>query len=208
MTFLVDQLDRLLDLGLADLAGVDEEDLADRAGGEALAGSGTLVVHPSLVPPATLTTLLRRAGKPGFVVPDMTDLGAFAPIPEVQVPLTPFYVLHDVDRGDDLRDVSPDEALPRITARGRTPLTVNEGISWVLQDPSRLEPGHCFMTIGSRKTKKGTFDKRTPAIWISGGAERDGGKAVDGAPKVGWCWAGNRHTWLGVASAADRTPLG
>ena len=40
MAFLVDQLDRLLDLGLADLAGVDEETLADRAAGEALAGSG------------------------------------------------------------------------------------------------------------------------------------------------------------------------
>ncbi|WP_432487867.1 DUF5701 family protein [Kineococcus sp. SYSU DK018] len=25
-----------------------------------------------------------------------------------------------------------------------------------------------------------------------------------GAPKAGWCWAGNRHTWLGFASTAGR----
>ncbi|MGH3631886.1 MAG: DUF5701 family protein [Sciscionella sp.] len=24
------------------------------------------------------------------------------------------------------------------------------------------------------------------------------------APKLGWCWAGNRHTWLGFASASRR----
>ncbi|HET8601796.1 MAG TPA: DUF5701 family protein, partial [Segeticoccus sp.] len=27
------------------------------------------------------------------------------------------------------------------------------------------------------------------------------------APKIGWCWAGNRHTWLGFASAAAREQL-
>jgi hypothetical protein len=24
------------------------------------------------------------------------------------------------------------------------------------------------------------------------------------APKLGWCWDGNPHDWLGVASAAGR----
>jgi len=51
------------------------------------------------------------------------------------------------------------------------------------------------------------LDSRTPAIWISNGTGRDGA-ANRGAPKVGWCWAGNRHTWLGFASAADRHPHG
>ena len=46
-----------------------------------------------------------------------------------------------------------DEALPEIIRRGRTPLTVGEGISWLLQDPAMLLPDHCFMTIGSRKLR-------------------------------------------------------
>lgn len=209
MTFLVHQLDRLLDLGLADLAGVDEDTLEERAGGEALSRSGTLVVHPCLVRPSVLATLLQRAGKPGFVVPDMSDLCDFTPIPQVEVPLTPFYVLTGIDRGDDYRDRSPDSALPEILAAGRTPLTISEGISWLLQEPEQLKPNHCFMTIASRKAKKtGALDKRTPGIWIGGGSERDGGKVRDGAPKVGWCWAGNSHSWLGIASAEGRAPLG
>ncbi|MDN6533090.1 MAG: DUF5701 family protein, partial [Yaniella sp.] len=31
------------------------------------------------------------------------------------------------------------------------------------------------------------------------GTGRDG-SANRGAPKVGWCWVRNRHTWLGFAS--------
>ncbi len=103
---------------------------------------------------------------------------------------------------------SPDEALPAITGAGRTPLTVVEGIHWLLQQPDVLERNHCFMTIASRKrTAKGKLDTRTPAIWISNGTGRDG-KATRNAPKIGWCWAGNRHTWLGFASAAGRLPIG
>ncbi len=73
----------------------------------------------------------------------------------------------------------------------------------MLQQPDRLEPNKCFMTIGSRKPTARGLDARTPAIWISGGTGRDG-VARRGAPKVGWCWAGNRHTWLGFASTGGR----
>jgi Family of unknown function (DUF5701) len=51
-----------------------------------------------------------------------------------------------------------------------------------------------------------SLDARTPAVWISNGTGRDGAANRD-APKVGWCWAGNRHRWLGFASAADRAAL-
>jgi hypothetical protein len=64
------------------------------------------------------------------------------------------------------------------------------------------------MTIGSRRRKPGgSLDARTPAVWISNGTGRDG-RANHNAPKVGWCWAGNRHTWLGFASASGRKSLG
>jgi hypothetical protein len=99
---------------------------------------------------------------------------------------------------------TPDEALPAILAAGRTPLTLTEAIHWLLQQPDALERNHCFMTIGSRRRKDtGRLDARTPAIWISNGTGRDGAANRD-APKVGWCWAGNRHPWLGFASASAR----
>jgi Family of unknown function (DUF5701) len=102
---------------------------------------------------------------------------------------------------------SPDEALPAIVGAGRMPLTLPEGIHWLLQRPDVLDRNHCFMTIGSRvRRPSGALDARTPALWISNGTGRDGRERRD-APKVGWCWAGNRHTWLGFASTPGRTAL-
>lgn len=64
--------------------------------------------------------------------------------------------------------------------------------------PGRAEP------LGSRLRKRtGHLDSRTPALWISNGTGRDG-RERRGAPEVGWCRAGNRHTWPGFASAAAR----
>lgn len=199
-----DQLQRLLDAGVPEAAGISAAELA--ASAEALPDEpgAVLVVHPVLVPARRLAPLLRHHDRPGFVVEDMTDLEEFVPIAGLGVPDSPLYLVHEPDRGDEMRNWSPEEALPAIAERGRTPLTVNEGISWLLQEPKVLEPNHCFMTVGSRKRKGAGLDARTPAIWISGGTGRDGA-ARRGAPKIGWCWAGNRHTWLGFASARHRS---
>jgi hypothetical protein len=129
---------------------------------------------------------------------------SFGPIEGLVVPEGPLYLVQRPDRGDEMANWSPDEALPAMCGAGRTPLLVTEGIAWLLQRPEVLERGRCFMTIGSRlRRPDGRIDARTPAIWISGGTGRDGAGNRD-APKVGWCWAGNRHTWLGFASAAGR----
>lgn len=156
------------------------------------------------MPASRLALELSRGGKPGFVVEDMTDLDEFVPIAGLQLPEAP-YAIEDVDRGDDLRNLSPAEAYAELAARGRRPLTVNEGISWLLQHPERLEPNFCFMTIASRKPRGSGLDARTPAIWISSGTGRDG-RDRRGAPKVGWCWHNNRHTWLGFASTTSHVP--
>jgi len=163
-----------------------------------------LVVHPDIAPASTLARQLQHSGKAGFVVADMTDVDEFAPIPSVTLPDAQRYLLRDVDRGDAMANWSPDEALRAIEGAGRTPLTLTEGLHWLLQCPDVLERNHCFMTIGSRRRKPGgSLDARTPAVWISNGTGRDGA-ANRNAPKVGWCWAGNRHTWLGFASASGR----
>ena len=115
------------------------------------------------------------------------------------MPAADAYLLLDVQRGDDYRSWRPDDALPEITGRGRTPLTVHEGIALVTLFSQALEKNRCFMLLGSR-----CADRRVPALWISGGSQRDGGSARRGAAKLGWCWAGNLHTWLGHASAGER----
>lgn len=115
-------------------------------------------------------------------------LTPYHPIEEVGPPPASVYALVDVDRGEEFRGVPPEEALPVISERGRSPLTILEGIALVLLHPDVLEHNACFMLSGSRRG-----DRRVPALWIS-----------EKAPKLGWCWAGNPHSWLGVATAAAR----
>ena len=201
---LSEQAARLIELDVHRIAGLSGDrlrNLPDRA-------DSLLVVHPDLAPPSALVPLLRVNDKPGFVVTDMADVDEFTPISSVTLPDAPLYLVYDLDRGDAMTNWSPDEALPAIAEAGRTPLTLTEGLHWLLQRPDVLARGRCFMTIASRRRKPGgSLDARTPAVWISKGTGRDG-PANRNAPKVGWCWAGNRHTWLGFASAGGRFTVG
>ena len=197
---LSEQAKRLIELDIHRIAGLPADrlrDVPERAG-------SLLVVQPDFVPASALAPLLRVNDKPGFVVTDMSDVDEFTPIAAVKLPDAPLYLIRDLDRGDAMANCSPDEALSAICDAGRTPLTLTEGLHWLLQRPDVLDRGRCFMTIASRHRKPGgSLDARTPAVWISNGTGRDG-PANRNAPKVGWCWAGNRHTWLGFASASGR----
>lgn len=206
----IEQLDILESLGLFDAARRDHAVVAAAAALLRAApprGETSLVgLHPAWFPASGLAPLMTREGKPGFVVEDMTDVDDFLPS-GFELPGHPLYLVHGVERGDDLRNVSPEEALPRITAAGRRGLALHEGLSWAITHPEIIEADHCFMTIGSRRAKPlaragdgVAYDARTPALWNASGTGRDG-KDRRGAPKLGWCWWRNRHTWLGIASA-------
>ncbi|MBW1596403.1 DUF5701 family protein [Streptomyces sp. JJ38] len=200
------QAEHLIELGIPELAGMRVEDLRTFAADSGRATGGDLLaVHPDRLSASAIAPLLRHDGKPGFVVTDMPDVDHFAPS-AVDLPDAPLYVVNGLDRGDRLANWTPKEALPVLSEEGRSPLLLTEGMHWVLQQPTALERNHCFMTIGSRLRKaNGTLDARTPALWISNGTGRDGRERRN-APKVGWCWWGNRHTWLGIASAESRRP--
>ncbi|RSS85220.1 hypothetical protein EF903_21895 [Streptomyces sp. WAC05292] len=200
------QAERLVELGVPELAGIPADRLrayAATAGGDGRDGGLLLAVHPDLAPASALAPLLRHGDKPGFVVTDMADVDRFTP-DGIDLPDAPLYVVAGPDRGDRMANWSPEEALPALHGEDRTPLLLTEGIHWLLQQPAVLERNRCFMTIGSRLRKpNGSFDARTPAIWISNGTGRDGRERRN-APKVGWCWWNNRHTWLGFASTSGR----
>ncbi|HYH61706.1 MAG TPA: DUF5701 family protein [Solirubrobacterales bacterium] len=143
------------------------------------------------LPPETATGSLRFRDQPAALMFEPGELERFVPIDGIEIPAGPSYVVEDVDTGHEFRNVAPNDALQAILARGRSPLTLEEGIALVAEHPDILRENHCFSLPGSR-----CGDKRVPAIWIS-----------KGAAKVGWCWAGNPHTWLGNASCARRVSL-
>lgn len=99
------------------------------------------------------------------------------------------YLLFDIERGEEFCGVVPHEAMGAVAGRGRTLLTIEEGIALITLFPGILVKNKCFSLGGSR-----SGDRRVPALWIS-----------RKAPKLGWCWQGNPHTWLGMASAGGRS---
>ena len=202
------QVATLLDLGYPALAGLTDETFTERLeplrtaaatladlpqDGEPGRTPLVLVVTRELVDPEATVPLLRLA--PAGTAPGVVDrnhgeagLAPYRPVEQVVLPDPTAYLLLDVDRGEEFRGVRPEEALPVVLGRGRTPLTVEEVIAVVTHAPQLLEKNRCFMLSGSRRG-----DRRVPAMWISAKA-----------PKLGWCWDGNPHDWLGVASAARR----
>ncbi|MFF5567480.1 DUF5701 family protein [Streptomyces sp. NPDC012623] len=201
---LADQAHHLIRLGVHEIAGIAADELRTFAENPGRRDSDALLaIHPDRAPASALAPLLHHEGKSGFVVGDMPDVDSFAPH-TVELPDAPLYLVTGLDRGEHMANWSPEEALPALTEDGRTPLLLTEGIHWMLQRPAVLERNRCFMTIGSRLRKAdGALDARTPAIWVSNGTGRDGRERRN-APKVGWCWWGNRHTRLGFASATGR----
>lgn len=195
------QAERLIELDVHNLARITADDLRSAASGRS---DGLLVTS---APVSALAPLLWRGDRQGFVVEDMGDVDDFLPTEASPLPSAPYVVL-GLDRGDGFADRTPAECLPEILDASRSPLTLAEGLHWLLQAPEVLERNQCFMTIGSRLRKpNGSYDARTPALWISNGTGRDGRSRRD-APKVGWCWWGNRHTWLGMATCEHRHPVG
>jgi hypothetical protein len=154
--------------------------------------SFVLVVSELLVRADDVVPLTRLVGGSAPGVVDRNHgpegLAPYRPLADLEVPEAPVYLLVDVERGEEFCGVRPVDALPTIRGRGRTPLTIHEGVALVTQFPPVLEKNRCFMLAGSRRG-----DRRVPAIWISGKE-----------PKLGWCWEGNPHTWLGMASAGSR----
>ena len=85
--------------------------------------------------------------------------------------------------------MAPRDALAAILDAGRSPLTLEEGVAVLLAHPGILRERNCYQMLGSR-----AGDKRIPSLWVT----------KDGRPRLGWCWEGTPHTWLGAASCARR----
>ncbi|MGK5639145.1 DUF5701 family protein [Streptomyces sp. URMC 126] len=151
-----------------------------------------LVVARDVVPvEETMPRTTLKGGRlPGFVDRSFEPgaLERFVATEETGAGELSVYLLHGVERGEEFCGAVPETAMAALAERGRTTLTIEEGVALITHFPEVLVKNKCFSLGGSR-----CGDRRVPAIWIS-----------KKAPKLGWCWAGNPHTWLGMASAAGR----
>jgi hypothetical protein len=194
------QVDNLIAKGYPELAGLTADlfvaqiaPLADRLSDVGAVTNGStapfvIVVTPELLPTERAMSRVELGRNQGFVKMDPTEPHEYEAIEDVDVPRAPAYLAVDLDTGGETLNVTPDDALETIRSAGRSPLTIDEGVALVTHYPDVLTTRNAFSILGSRRG-----DRRVPALWLS-----------DGAPRLGWCWAGNPHTWLGSASCAAR----
>jgi len=194
------QVGNLVKLGYPDLIGRSSDDLLDLL--EPLRGRAVereiepptparvpfvIVLSARIAKPTETMPLTTYNGRSGFIARDTKDIDEFPTHESVKLPAGDAWLIFDVDRGTQTLGAKPEEARPRFARAGRSPLTIGEGIAFLTQFPESLEKNNCFQLPGTQ------LDRRVPGLWIS-----------DRAPKLGFCWAGNRHTWLGHASCAER----
>lgn len=151
---------------------------------------GAVLVFPhALVPVQELITRLYLADgrRPGIFDRNFEDPDRYQPV-DPAVPNDRPYLIHGFEPGVEYLNIPPRDALPQVVARGRVPMTIEEGLAVFASDPACLQRNKCFSLAGSSRG-----DKRVPALWIS-----------NHAPKLGWCFAGAPHTWLGLGSIAGR----
>jgi hypothetical protein len=196
------QVERLVERGYPALAGIGADELRARLAPLAApaarleaepVGDGrfqfVIVPGRELVDPERAAELVEREGRrAALTMLEAGELERWLPIEGVEPPGGDAYLVADVDTGAESLGVTPNDALGTIAAAGRSPLTVDEGIALLTHHPEALAKNACFYTLGSR-----CGDKRVTALWLS-----------KGLPKLGWCWAGNPHTWLGSASCGAR----
>lgn len=204
MKTLEEQIERLVELGYPELLGCPAAQLrhglhqlrahlpAHAPGLDVQEGTigYVLVINCAAAPIEKTLPLVVREGRAAIerLFPRSPDY--FKPIAALPIPSGHAYLLLDVDRGNQTLNAVPSAAHAQLTAEGRSPLTIEEGVAVLTQYPEFLQPNRCFMTLGSRGG-----DKRVPALWLSGKH-----------PKLGWCWEGNPHSWLGFASCRARSP--
>ncbi|MDF2649859.1 MAG: hypothetical protein K0Q73_5664 [Paenibacillus sp.] len=198
------QVENLVDKGYPDIAGVTKEafkqhlePLRDRIkelkklNKEPRAGyvPFVIVVKSDWIDGEKAMQLVKRNDKMGFSVMDADDIKRFKSIEGIELPKGIAYLAVDIDTGKETLNITPNEAIKTITNEHRTPLTLEEGIALITHFPDILQKNNGFSLLGSR-----CGDRRVTALWISAGK-----------PKLGWCWAGNPHTWLGSASCGSRS---
>lgn len=149
-----------------------------------------IVISHTVMPIEEQMSLVDKDGKKGTTKLFPHTSTDFATLDSISIPNKKAYLLLDIDRGKETRNIRPEDAFSMITNDHRSPLTIEEGVAIVTHYPDFLIKNNCFSLLASRHMG----DQRVPAIWINAKKQ----------PNLGWCWDRNPHTWLGSASCRTR----
>ena len=194
----VQQLNRLVELGYADVADLSHAEfralaqpliaLLNTDQYENLGENILLVPTRELVSPESLIARTAVGRNAGFTTMPPRDIASFLPQEGCEPPEGPFYIVCDPHTGTKYVNREPDVARKMIDSDNKLPLTLEEGLAIATQHPDWLTDKNGFNLIGSRSA-----DGRVPSVWIS-----------QNSPRLGAVWPNSRHTWLGNAFCEGR----
>ena len=159
------QSQTLVDAGYPALAGLDEAGFRAmleplrRPSRAATSSAPTripfaIVVSSALVSADRALPALHWKATTGWTELTADELATFRPIEGVAVPEAPVYLVTDVDTGQETLGVRARDALPAILGEGRTPLTIDEGVSLLALFPGILRERNAFFLPGSHRARR------------------------------------------------------
>ncbi len=177
------QSQTLVDAGYPALAGLDEAGFRAmleplRRPSRAAASSApiripfAIVVSSALVSADRALPALRWKTTTGWTELTADELATFRPTEGVSLPEAPVYLVTDIDTGQENLGVRARDALPAILREGRTPLTIDEGVSLLAVFPASsgsATPSSC----------------PAPAAATSGSPRSGSAKAIRGSAGAG-----------------------
>jgi hypothetical protein len=130
-----------------------------------------LVVTDAVATVADAVPLLRvgAGAKPGIIDRNFQPGEPAALRPVVELPEGHAYLIAGVQRGDEFRNVPPRQAVDTLAGRGRTPLTIDEGIA--LAQPGGAEAGLVLRGRTAHLAGPGIV-REPPGCWSSAGLIR------------------------------------
>jgi hypothetical protein len=131
--------------------------------------------------------LIELGDKKGYTTMSADEIKGFKPIEGVKIPNGKAYLAIDIETGKTTLGKTPDEAIKKIKAEDRSPLTLEEGVALITHHPEILKD-HYVWTPGSR-----LGDGKVANLWL-----------YEGKPKLNWIWANLSVAEWGSASCGSR----
>ena len=106
-----------------------------------------IVVKQSLLDIEKAVSLTYRERKQSLTNMFPHTPAEFLPISDVTIPESDIYLLVNIDRGKETRNIRPNEALQSILKQNHSPLTIDEGIAILTHYPQFLQKNNCFLSL-------------------------------------------------------------
>ena len=146
-----------------------------------------IVIKGDVIAPEKEMPLIELEGKKGYTTMSSDTIKGFKPIDGVKIPNGRAYLAVDIETGKTTLGKTPDEAIKKIKAEDRSPLTLDETVALITHHPEIFKD-HSVWASGSRHGDDGVA-----FVWL-----------YEGEPGLVWSYSVCSDSKWGSASCGSR----